>query len=101
MVGLKFDKGGEPMIELKGIEAGGADHETATPRSQYEIVVDEKVELKAGDEILLLVTRPADLKHEKYGIALRITNNSEPDEDEFLVKYGDKLFVAQKIPEFI
>ncbi|HET8677773.1 MAG TPA: hypothetical protein VFO63_18375 [Blastocatellia bacterium] len=89
------------MIELKGTEVGRADHETADPRNQYEIVVEENVELKAGDEILLLVTRPSGLKHEGYGIPLRLTNNSEPDEDEFLVKYGDKLFVAQKIPEFI
>ncbi|HEX5731340.1 MAG TPA: hypothetical protein VF131_00790 [Blastocatellia bacterium] len=89
------------MIELKGVEAGRADQQAADQRNQYDIVVDENVELKPGVEILLLVTRPPDLKQEGYGIPLRITNNSEPDEDEFFVKYGDKLFVAQKIPEFI
>ena len=89
------------MIELKGVETSRADQLTDAPRIQYEIVVDENVELKPGDEILLLVTKPSGLKQEEYGIPLRITNSSEPDEDEFLLKYGDKLFVAQKIPEFI
>jgi hypothetical protein len=89
------------MIELRGVEANQSDRQSETAQTQYEIVVDESVELKPGAEILLLVTRPSGLKHEDYGIPLRITNNSEPDEDEFIVKYGDKLFVAQKIPEFI
>lgn len=89
------------MIELKGVEAKRGDQQKADARSQYDIAVDENVELKPGDEILLLVMKPSDRKHEEYGIALRITNNSDPDEDEFLVKYGEKLFVAQKIPEFI
>jgi len=89
------------MIELKGIETSRRNQETADARSQYHIFVDGNVELKPGDEILLLVARPPDLKHEEYGIQLRITNNSEPDEDEFIVEYGEKLFVAQKIPEHI
>jgi hypothetical protein len=89
------------MIELKGIETSRADRQAADPRSQYYISVDEKVELKPGDEVLLFVAKPPDLKHEEYGIPLRITNNSEADEDEFVVQYGDKFFVAQKIPEFI
>ena len=89
------------MIELKGIEANRADQPTADPRVQYYIYVDENVELKPGDEFLLLVTRPTDLKHQEYGIALRVTNDSEPDEDEFIIQYGDKIFVAQKIPDFI
>jgi hypothetical protein len=89
------------MIELKGIEATGAGQGKAAPGSQYIISVDEQIVLKPGDEILLLVERPPDLKHEEYGIPLRITNNDEPEEDEFIVQYGDKLFVAQKIPEFI
>jgi hypothetical protein len=89
------------MIELRAIESSRADRQTADSQNQYEIVVDENVELKVGDEILLLVTRASGINHEGYGIPLRITNNSEPDEDEFFVKYGEKLFVAQKIPEFI
>jgi hypothetical protein len=89
------------MVELKGIEADRAEQQRADPRVQYIISSDSQVELKPGDEILLLVARPPDLKHEEYGIPLRITSNSEPDEDEFVVQYGDKLFVAQKIPDFI
>ena len=88
------------MIELNGVESDRAGDQKVDPRSQYYIPV-ENVELKPGDEILLLVTMPPDLKHEEYGIPLRITNNSEPDEDEFIIQYGDKLFVAQKMPEFI
>jgi hypothetical protein len=89
------------MIELKGIEASRAEQDKGDPTSQYIIFPDKQVELKQGDEILLLVERPPDLRHEEYGIALRITNNDEPEEDEFIVRYGEKLFVAQKIPEFI
>lgn len=89
------------MIELKGIEADGAQQQTTDPRVQYIITAGSQVTLNPGDEFLLLVTRPPDLKHEEYGIPLRITNNSEPDEDEFIIQYGDKLFIAQKIPEFI
>lgn len=89
------------MIELKGIESDREEQQRAGPRVQYIISADEQVELRPGDEFLLLVTRPPDLKHEEYGIALRVTNNAEPDEDEFIVQYGDKLFVAQKMPEFI
>lgn len=89
------------MIELKGIEASRAEQDKADPTCQYIIFPDKQVDLKQGDEILLLVERPPDLRHEEYGIPLRITNNDEPEEDEFIVQYGDKLFVAQKIPEFI
>ena len=89
------------MIELKGVESNSAEQKTAAPGVQYIISADEQVELRPGDEFLLLVTRPPDLKHEEYGIPLRVTNNSEPDEDEFIIQYGDKLFVAQKVPEFI
>ena len=89
------------MIELKGVESDREQQQRADPRVQYIISADEQVELRPGDEFLLLVTRPPDLKHEEYGIPLRVTNNSEPDEDEFIVQYGEKLFVAQKMPEFI
>ncbi len=89
------------MIELKGIEADRAEGQKAAPGVKYIIFADSQVDLKPGDEFLLLVTKPPDLKHEEYGIPVRVTNNSEPDEDEFIVQYGEKLFVVQKIPEFI
>lgn len=88
------------MIELKGVESNREQQQDG-PRVQYIIPADGQVELRPGDEFLLLVTSTRDLKQEKYGIPLRVTENSEPDEDEFIVQYGDRLFVAQKIPEFI
>jgi hypothetical protein len=89
------------MIELKGVESDREERQEGGARVQYIISADEQAELKPGDEFLLLVTKPPDLKHEEYGIPLRVSNNREPDEGEFIVQYGDRLFVAQKIPEFI
>jgi hypothetical protein len=89
------------MTELRGVESVSAAGAGTDPRSQYFIFKKDGVDLKAGDELLLIINRSAALKQEEYGIPVRITEKSEPDESEFLVQYGDQLFVAQKLPEFI
>lgn len=89
------------MIEVRGVESERAEEMGADSRSRYMILSDETIDLKAGDEIVLLVARPSQLKQEDYGIPLRLTGKAEPEEDEFIVQFKDKFFVAQKIPEFI
>lgn len=89
------------MTELKGVESDQATGVTPDPRSKFFIFADRNVDIKAGDEVLLMIIKSAALKNEEYGLPLRLTDKAEPDEDEFVVQYGDKLFVAQKIPDFI
>jgi hypothetical protein len=89
------------MIELKGIEAERAEGLKPDPRSQFIILPDQKADLGPGDELLLMISKPPHLGQEDYGIPLRLTDRTEPDEDEVVVQYGDRVFVAQKLPEFI
>ena len=42
-----------------------------------------------------------DPSRERYGFAVRISDKAEPEEDEMLIQYGGRGFVAQKLPEFI
>jgi hypothetical protein len=87
------------MIELRGVESRNYAGDTD---SQCELIIrkDESTEIEAGDEVLVLVSRPAEQGPE-YGVPLRILDKSEPEENEILVQYGDRVFVGQKIPEFI
>lgn len=87
------------MIEVRGIEsrdATGHVHEAC----ELVIPVDANLEIKPGDEVLVLVSRPQ-AEGSEYGVPLRIMENREPEENEILVQYGDRVFVGQKIPEFI
>ena len=89
------------MIELSGIETESAPDAEANPRSQILIDKEDDLELKSGDEVLVLIRNRPEQNREDYGIALRITEATEASEDDVIVQYGDKLFVAQKMPEFI
>ncbi len=88
------------MTELKGIESSRAADMKADPRSEFFIFKNDELELKAGDDVLLLIGDPS-RRREEYGMPLRLTDKTEPDENEVVIQYGDRLFVAQKIPEFI
>lgn len=92
---------GEAMIQLKGAEPDSADAVQMNPRSQLFIFAEENRELKPGDEVLVLIRKRPEQEREDYGIPLRITDSEEPGENEIVVQYGDRLFVAQKMPEFI
>jgi hypothetical protein len=87
------------MKEVRGVETCNA---AGDVNLQCELVIhkDENVEIKAGDEVLVLISRPAQQGPE-YGVPLRILDKTEADENEILVQYGDTVFVGQKIPEFI
>jgi len=87
------------MIEVRGVESCNA---TGDVHPQCELVISksENVEIKPGDEVLVLVSRPPE-EGPEYGVPLRILENREPEENEILVQYGDRVFVGQKIPEFI
>jgi hypothetical protein len=92
------------MIEMRGTESD----RTADPaqRRRFFIFDDRQTDLKPGDEVLVLVTRSPDEKQEQYGLALRLTEKTGAseghlEEDEIIVEYRDKRFVAQKLPEFI
>jgi len=87
------------MIEVRGVEtcnAVGHVHESC----ELVIPVDNTIEIKPGDEVLVLISRPPE-EGPEYGMPLRILDKSEPEENEILVQYGDRVFVGQKIPEFI
>ena len=89
------------MIELRAIERCDATQENVDPRCQYYIQKNESVEIKPGDEVLLLISGPGEQSGHKYGVALRLTDKSEPDENEIVIQYGERIFVGQKLPEFI
>jgi hypothetical protein len=88
------------MIEVKGMESRNATGKIHHPQCELFIPVNDNVEIKPGDEVLVIVSRPAE-EGPEYGVALRLLDNREPEENEILVQYGDNLFVGQKIPEFI
>ena len=87
------------MIEVRGVESCNATGDVQ-PHCELFISKDENVEIKPGDEVLVLISRPAE-EGPEYGVPLRILENREPEENEILVQYGDRVFVGQKIPEFI
>lgn len=88
------------MIQLKAKEAEGAIGLTARPRGHLTIQQQEGLELNPGDELLLQV-KGSGTSAEEYDLAVILTDNSEPEEDEFLIQYGDKTFVAEKAPDHI
>jgi hypothetical protein len=88
------------MIEVRGAES---------LRNRLSIF-DGQAELKPGDEVLILVTGSPDRKQEEYGLAVRLTDKPHPgagpedyqlEEGEVVVEYRDRVFIGQKIPEFI
>lgn len=89
------------MLELKAVESAQAREARVDPRAKYYLFPEDQVELKAGDEFLMMVGDSNDPSRERYGIAFRVSGNAEPEEDEMLIQYGEKVFVAQKLPEFI
>ena len=89
------------MIKLRGAEAESEDCVEMNPRSQFFIFAEENRELNPGDEVLVLIKKRPEQMREDYGIPLRLTDAEEPGENEIIVQYGDRLFVAQKMPEFI
>ena len=89
------------MIELRGIEADSPSDAEANPGNTLLIDEEEGLELKSGDEILVLIRNRPEQNREDYGVPLRITDATEAGENEFIVQYGDRIFVAQKMPEFI
>jgi hypothetical protein len=94
-----FRKEMRAMIEVKGVESC---HATGNVNPQCELVIhkNENPEINVGDEVLVLISRPIE-EGPEYGVPLRILDKSEPEENEILVQYGDRVFVGQKIPEFI
>jgi hypothetical protein len=88
------------MVEVKGIESCNATGERLNSQCEYVINKADNVEIKPGDEVLVLVSRPPEQGPE-YGVPLRIMDKKEADENEILVQYGDRVLVGQKIPEFI
>jgi hypothetical protein len=88
------------MVELKGVESCNATGELINTQCEYVIIKDDKVELKPGEEVLIMVSRPPEQGPE-YGVPLRIMDKKEAEENEILVQYGDRVLVGQKIPEFI
>jgi len=98
---LKKSRPGEPgMIQLRARESEGGIGLTANPPGRLYIFPESGVELQPGDEVLLRIERPGTSLGE-YDLAVILTENAEPEEDEFLAQYGDKLFVAQKAPDHI
>ena len=85
------------MIQLKAKESEGTIGLTAHPRGYLSIQKQAGLELATGDELLLQVEAAED----EYDLAVILTASSNPEEDEFLVQYGDKLFVAEKAPDHI
>jgi hypothetical protein len=88
------------MIELNGIESNKAVEFNPLPGSEFYIFEKEGYNPKAGDEVILLIGDPS-RRREDYGMPLRITEKTAPDENETTLQYGERLLVAQKIPEFI
>ena len=88
------------MVELRGVESCNATGDDIKPECELVISGDDAIEIKPGDEVLILVSRPEEQGPE-YGVPLRILDKREPEENEIMVQYGDRVFVGQKIPEFI
>jgi hypothetical protein len=88
------------MVELRGVETCNATGDDINSDCEFVISKDESVDIKPGDEVLIMVSRPEEQGTE-YGVALRIVDRKEAEENEILVQYGDRVFVGQKIPEFI
>ena len=88
------------MIQLKAMESEGAIGLTANPRGHLLIQKQEGLELSPGDELLLQV-QGSGTNAEEYDLAVILTDSSQPGEDEFLIQYGDKMFVAEKAPDHI
>jgi hypothetical protein len=89
------------MLELKAVESRQARGPKVDARTQYYVFPEGEVSIRPGEEFLLVIGDPNDPARERYGFAVRISANSEPEEDEMMIQYGDKVFVAQKLPEFI
>ncbi|HYP26883.1 MAG TPA: hypothetical protein VE262_09205 [Blastocatellia bacterium] len=89
------------MQELKAVESKQAKEANMDPRAEYYVFQEEGVSLKPGDEVLLMVGDPNNPARERYGFAVRVSDRAEPEEDEKLIQYGEEVFVAQKLPEFI
>ena len=85
------------MIQLKAKELEGAIGLSAHPRGRLSIEAQEGLQLNPGDELLLQVEGPP----EEYELAVILTDGTEPEEDEFLIQYGDRLLVAEKAPDHI
>jgi hypothetical protein len=81
------------MKEVRAVETD--------PAGKYAVLPEEQVELGPGDELLLLIGKSPGRTRELYGIPLRLTDKTEPEEDEIVLQHGERVFVAQKIPEFI
>lgn len=88
------------MLELRGVESCNATGDDINSQCELLISKDDNVELKPGDEVLVLVSRP-EQQGPGYGVPLRIVDKKEAGENEILILYGDRVFVGQKIPEFI
>jgi len=89
------------MLELRAVESSRAREESLDPRVKYYLFPEDGADLKPGDEFLMMVGDANDPSRERYGMAVRISSNTEPEEDEMLIQYGDRVFIAQKLPEFI
>ncbi|HVG17595.1 MAG TPA: hypothetical protein VNI02_00975 [Blastocatellia bacterium] len=88
------------MVEVRGVESCDATGDDINSECAYVVSKDADVEIRPGDEVLILVSRPG-RQGADYGVALRIVDKRKPEENEILVQYGDRVFVGQKIPEFI
>jgi hypothetical protein len=88
------------MVEMRGIESCNATGDDIKSECELVISRDGDTELKPGDEVLILVSRPEGQGPE-YEVLLRIIDKRAPEENEIMVQYGDRVFVGQKIPEFI
>jgi hypothetical protein len=88
------------MIEMRGVESCDATGHDIKSECELVISSDDDIEIKPGDEVLILVSRP-EKQGQEYGVLLRILDKKEPGENEIMVQYGDRVFVGQKIPEFI
>lgn len=89
------------MIELRGVETRSPDAGSPDQSARYRIISNEDVELKPGDEFILLVGEPDHPHRERYGLPLRITDRETPEEDDMLIEHRGRVLVAQKLPEFI
>jgi hypothetical protein len=88
------------MVEVRGVESRDAKGGDINSGPAYVINKDEGAQIRPGDEVLILVGKPGQ-QGADYGVAVRIVDKINPEENEVLVQYGDRVFVGQKIPEFI
>lgn len=88
------------MVEVRGIESCDATGDNINSECAYVIDKDDGTEIRPGDEVLILVGKPGQ-QGSDYGVAVRVVDKQNPEENEILVQYGDRVFVGQKIPEFI